>query len=98
MMRRTFFTLLFLIGAFSASIAHAHKASDSYLSLHVDGEKITGQWDIALRDLDMVLDLDRNADAVIDWGEVRTRHADIAAYALSRLALKGTTTPTALMR
>ena len=89
MMRRTFSTLLFLIGAFSAAIAHAHKASDSYLSLHVDGEKITGQWDIALRDLDIVLDLDRNADAVIDWGEVRTRHADIAAYALSHLALKG---------
>ena len=34
-----------------------------------------------------MLDLDRNADAAIDWGEVRTRHADIAAYALSRLVL-----------
>ena len=70
-----------------ALVAHAHKPSDSYLSLQVDGEKITGQWDIALRDLDVVLDLDRNADAAIDWGEVRTRHADIAAYALSRLVL-----------
>ena len=88
MMRRSLFTLLFLIGAFAASIAHAHKASDSYLTLQVDGEKITGQWDVALRDLDIVLDLDRNADAVIDWGEVRTRHAEIAAYALSHLALK----------
>ena len=70
-----------------ALMAHAHKPSDSYLSLQVEGEKITGQWDIALRDLDLVLDLDRNADAAIDWGEVRTRHADIAAYALSRLVL-----------
>ena len=70
-----------------ALVAHAHKPSDSYLSLQVDGEKITGQWDIALRDLDLVLDLDRNADAAIDWGEVRTRHADVAAYALSRLML-----------
>ena len=91
MMRRSFVTLLLLIGTFAAlatSVAHAHKASDSYLALQVDGEKITGQWDIALRDLDIVLDLDRNADAVIDWGEVRTRHAEIAAYALSHLALK----------
>ncbi len=88
MMRRTIFTLLCLIGVFVTSVAHAHKASDSYLTLQIDGEKITGQWDIALRDLDIVLDLDRNADAVIDWGEVRTRHAEIAAYALSHLALK----------
>ena len=79
------------IGALALSlialVAQAHKPSDSYLSLQVAGEKITGQWDIALRDLDLVLDLDRNADAAIDWGEVRTRHADIAAYALSRLVL-----------
>ena len=91
MMRRTFITVLWLVGvwaALAASAAHAHKASDSYLALHIDGEKITGQWDVALRDLDIVLDLDRNADAVIDWGEVRTRHAEIAAYALGLLALK----------
>ena len=83
--------LIALVGALFlsvvASVAHAHKPSDSYLSLQVDGEKITGQWDIALRDLDLVLDLDRNADAAIDWGEVRARHAEIAAYALSRLVL-----------
>ena len=88
MMRRILLVLLCLVGAFAPSIAEAHKASDSFLTLHVDGEKITGQWDVALRDLDIVLDLDRNADGVIDWGEVRTRHAEIAAYALSRLALK----------
>ena len=71
-----------------APLAHAHKASDSYLTLSVDGANITGQWDIALRDLDLVLELDRNGDAVIDWGEVRTRHAEIAAYALRSLELK----------
>ena len=88
MMRRTVIALLCLMGAIASPAAHAHKASDSYLTLQVDGEKITGQWDVALRDLDLVLDLDRNADAVIDWGEVRTRHAEIAAYALGRLAIK----------
>lgn len=79
--------LAVLVLSWVVSVAHAHKPSDSYLSLQVDGEKITGQWDIALRDLDLVLDLDRNADAAIDWGEVRARHAEIAAYALSRLTL-----------
>jgi hypothetical protein len=71
-----------------APVASAHKASDSYLTINVEGEKVEGQWDIALRDLDLVLELDRNADAVIDWGEVRTRHADITAYAMSRLELR----------
>jgi HupE / UreJ protein len=68
--------------------ARAHKASDSYLTLRTDGSTVTGQWDIALRDLDLVLNLDRNADTTIDWGEVRTRHAEIATYALDRLELK----------
>jgi HupE / UreJ protein len=69
-------------------MTYAHKASDSYLSLAVDGSKITGRWDIALRDLDLILELDRNGDGVIDWGEVRSRHAEITNYALSRLKLK----------
>ena len=88
MIRRTLVLLLSFMSLFVASIADAHKASDSYLSLMVDGSKITGQWDIALRDLDLVLELDRNADSVIDWGEVRTRQAEIAAYATQNLDLK----------
>ena len=77
-----------LLAVASVQPAYAHKASDSYLSLQVDGSQIAGQWDIALRDLDLILDLDRNADATIDWGEVRSRHAEIAAYALSRLSVR----------
>ena len=88
MMRRVLITLLLIASQCFATIVHAHKASDSYLSLKVDGAKITGQWDIALRDLDFVLELDRNADSVIDWGEVRSRHAEIAAYAIQNLDLK----------
>jgi hypothetical protein len=67
--------------------AYAHKPSDSYLSLQVNGDRIEGQWDIALRDLDFVLGLDANGNGAITWDEVRHKHADIAAYALSRLDL-----------
>jgi hypothetical protein len=67
--------------------AQAHKPSDSYLTLAVDGATVDGQWDIALRDLDFALGLDADQDGAITWGEVRARHADIAAYALSRLAV-----------
>ena len=67
--------------------AHAHKPSDSYLRLNVEGASINGQWDIALRDLDYAIGLDSNQDDAITWGEVKAKHSEIAAYALSRLTL-----------
>ena len=73
--------LLFVTSAF------AHKPSDSYLTLRVDGARIDGRWDIAVRDLDAVFDLDRSGDGRVDWGELRARAGDIDAYAAPRLAL-----------
>ena len=71
-----------------AGLSSAHKPSDSYLTLKADGAAISGQWDIALRDLDFAIGLDADGDGNITWGEVRARHADIAAYASARLALR----------
>ena len=68
--------------------ATAHKASDSYLVLSVKGHELTGQWDIALRDIDFAIGLDANSDGEITWGEVRARHADITAWALGRLTVQ----------
>jgi hypothetical protein len=65
----------------------AHKASDSYLVVEARGANITAQWDIALRDIDFALGLDRNGNAEITWGELRARQNDLAAWALSRLEL-----------
>ncbi len=67
--------------------AWAHKPSDSYLGITVEGEALVGRWDIALRDLEHAIGLDADGDGAITWGELRTRHAEIAAYALSRLDL-----------
>lgn len=66
----------------------AHKASDSYLLLDVKGTAVSGQWDIALRDIDFALGLDDDGDGEITWGELRTRHGEIAAWALGRLSLQ----------
>lgn len=68
--------------------AGAHKASDSYLSITVGDAGPSGRWDIALRDLDAALTLDADGNGEITWGEVRARHADIAAYASQRLTLQ----------
>ena len=74
--------------AFLAGTAHAHKPSDSYLALEADAGALRGQWDIALRDLEYAIGLDANGDGAITWGELRAKHADIASYALARLALR----------
>ena len=72
-----------------ANAATAHKPSDSYLTLKVDGSTLSGQWDIALRDIDFAIGLDADGDGRITWGEVRTRHSEIAAYAAARLSVSG---------
>ena len=76
--------LILLLCAWLAP-AQAHKPSDSYLGLSVQGARIEGQWDIALRDLDFAIGLDGNGDGQLTWDEIRARHAAIAAYALQRL-------------
>ncbi len=76
--------------------ALAHKPSDSYLSLEVDGAQLRGRWDIALRDLEYAIGLDENGDGAITWGELRRRHGDIAAYALARLEVTANHRPCAL--
>jgi hypothetical protein len=80
--------------------ATAHKPSDSYLKLEVQGNHIQGQWDIALRDLDYAMGLDDNADGVITWGELRAQKKEVTAYALSRLELEadGATCPAQLTK
>ncbi len=83
-MKRLFLLLCFLAGSLNA---YAHKPSDSYLILKPSGNAVEGQWDISLRDLDFAIGLDTNGDAQITWGEVRAKHGEIAAYAMSRLAL-----------
>src|SRR5207248_30846 len=81
--RRAIIVLL----ALCASSAFAHKPSDAYLTLERDGVALSGQWDIALRDVDNAITLDANGDGDITWGEVRAKHAEIAAYALERLQI-----------
>ena len=75
--------------------AWAHKPSDSYLTLRAaqDSSNIAVRWDIALRDLDYVLQLDRNGNGEISWGEVRQRSEDITRLATSRLQLSSADQP-----
>ena len=72
-----------------AGTAWAHKPSDSYLTLRATAASadVSIRWDIALRDLDYVLQLDRDGNGELSWGEVRQRETDITRLATERLAL-----------
>lgn len=84
--------ILFVITWLLLSVpAWAHKPSDSYLSLFVQNDHVDGQWDIALRDLADAIGLDSDGNGQLTWGEVRNKHDEISAYALSRLTLSADT-------
>ena len=87
MMRKICPALCVLAACCCCAPALAHKPSDSYLSLSVHERQIDGQWDIALRDLDFAIGLDADGNGELTWDEVRAKHKEIAAYALSHLSL-----------
>jgi hypothetical protein len=69
--------------------AGAHSASDAYLAVTSDksgkAAVLHGQWDIALRDLDFVLDLAEAGRGQLTWGDVRRHQRQIEDYAYRHL-------------
>lgn len=79
----------FALAVLAPGPLHAHQASDAYLRAAVGGDDtVTLRIDVALRDLDILLDLDQDADGRLSWGEVRQREAEIAARVHAGLALQ----------
>ena len=84
--------------ALVAGPSHAHSASDAFLTLRTAGRPgapavLEAQWDIALRDLDFVLNLDADGDGRITWAETRARQGDIARFAYDRLRVSANGVP-----
>ena len=80
------FAAALILATFSTS---AHTFSTSYLTLNNTANKLTGEWHLALRDLEDAVGLDMNDDGIITWGELSSRKQAVSAYALSRLHIQG---------
>lgn len=65
--------------------AMAHKSSDSYLRVLVADERLTGEWHLALHDLEFAIGLDGDENGEITWGELKSRKQAVLDYARSRL-------------
>jgi hypothetical protein len=87
---------LVLAALLFSGVTFAHKPSDSYLAISVDGAALRGQWDIALRDLEFAIGLDADGNGEITWGELKSRRKQVESYALSRLKLLADGKPCAL--
>ena len=98
-MKRWLVLLAGLLALASQPAAWAHKPSDSYLTLRAtaSSNNIAIRWDIALRDLDYVLQLDRDGNGDLTWGEVRQRAEDVTRLATERLTLTAAGSPCKLV-
>jgi hypothetical protein len=74
----------------AGTAVQAHKSSDAYVRLSGgSGEEVVVRVDVALRDLDVALDLDTNGDGKLTWAEVRAAWPAIEAYVLTHFQLEG---------
>lgn len=85
-------TARFLLAACAVALAlpaSAHKGSDAYLQLKPDGAASTLRVDLALRDLDAVLDIDADGDGQLTWGEVKAAYPAVERYLATRVQVDG---------
>ena len=79
--------LAFLLALCAAATCDAHIASNSFVQLRVEGARIDGSLELAVRDAELAVGLDANRDGKVSWGEVRGAQAAIAAYLQQHLSL-----------
>ena len=83
--------LLWLLLAMAAT-AQAHIASNGFLTLNVEGNKLSGSIELAMRDAELAVGLDDSRDGKITWGEVRSHQRDLELYVRSKLVVGDGTT------
>ena len=82
----TIFAGLLLIS--SAATLSAHAPSETYLSLSFNGTNVTGQWEVALRDLQQGLGLDTIDTKAVAAEELARREEALALDTIARLEIK----------
>jgi hypothetical protein len=78
--------LLVLLWAMAPG-AQAHVASNGFLRLDVQGSEASGALELAVRDGELAVGLDRNGDGRVTWGELRAQQAALAGYVRTHLML-----------
>jgi hypothetical protein len=75
-----------LIALAWACSAHAHVASNGFLVGKVTGPDIVGSVEVAIRDVELAVGVDADADGKVTWGELRAAEPQVARYVRNHLA------------
>jgi hypothetical protein len=70
-------------------LAQAHIASNGFLSLQVDRAQVSGALELAIRDGELAVGLDRDGDGRVTWGELRASQTALQVYVLGHLHFAG---------
>jgi hypothetical protein len=80
-------SLLAVLLSALASVAQAHIASNGFLSLQMEGSHLSGALELAIRDGELAVGLDRDRDGQVTWGELRASQAALNAYVQGHLRI-----------
>ena len=68
-------------------LAQAHIASNGFLTLRIDGSTVSGTIELAIRDGELAVGLDRDGNGKVTWGELRSSQEALQNYVRGHLRL-----------
>jgi hypothetical protein len=86
-----------LLGLLISPPADAHVASNGFLTLRVQGERLDGSLELAVRDVELAVGVDRNHDGKVTWGELRAAGPGLMQYIAAHLAFSAADRSCALL-
>jgi len=69
-MNKILFYILLFITIVISQPSYAHTTSTSYLNLNLNNQTLSGEWQVTLNDINLVLGLDSNNDSKLVWSEI----------------------------
>ena len=89
-LRQGWYVLLMIL---AGPLAQAHIASNGFVTLKVVGGEVTGAVELAIRDGELAVGLDRDGDGRVTWGELRSGQTALQNYVMGHLGLQGDDAP-----
>lgn len=90
----TYRYLTLLLLALTCSVAQAHESSTAYLNLNLSDSESTAEskydaeYELSLRDLALLIDIDPNKDSQVSWAEVKSQTSLIEQLIQSKIKLE----------
>jgi hypothetical protein len=79
--------IIFSGALFSATCVEAHTQSYGFLRATVHDGHVSGQLELAVRDLDLAYALDADGDGNVTWGELRKRESELSSLVLHKISI-----------